>query len=77
MVQPVAVRWGQAQSPLLGRLDTDRPATNPVWGVGDQAHMCPAGMALRGFASKAEDDQRGYDDTALNRIRMFCGPEPD
>ncbi|GAB3059248.1 metallophosphoesterase [Stenotrophomonas tumulicola] len=58
-----------------GWILTGRPPAQ--WGEWGTKHMCPPGMALRGFTSKVEDDQRHYDDSALNRIQMFCGPEPD
>ncbi len=46
------------------------------WGDWGREHRCPAGMALAGFVSKVEDDQGVDDDTALNRIQMFCRKMP-
>ncbi len=45
-----------------------------AWGQWGKLYECPAGKALIGFTSKVEDKQGdGGDDTALNRIQMFCG----
>lgn len=51
--------------------------TPPVqWGDWQAMHHCPDGMAMVGFMAKVEDDQGPGDDTALNRIQMFCRPYP-
>lgn len=49
--------------------------TPPVqWGDWHDMHYCPQGMAAAGFVTKVEDDQGGRDDSALNRIQLFCRP---
>lgn len=54
-------------------LEGDAPGE---WGNWAGLHTCPAGTVAAGFWSKVEDPHQG-DNSALNRIQIFCRAEPE
>lgn len=46
------------------------------WGTWGDMHTCPVGTVAAGVVTKVEDPVRGGDDTALNRVQLFCRPPP-
>ncbi|MDU8501103.1 metallophosphoesterase [Pseudomonas syringae] len=46
------------------------------YGSWRKTFVCPAGMVAIGFETRVEDNQGNGDDSALNGMRMRCGPKP-
>ncbi|MCG7508446.1 fibronectin type III domain-containing protein [Mesorhizobium retamae] len=55
-----------------GRVLGVEPAAQ--WGNWSPTFKCPVGEAAIGFITRVEPDRGSYDDTALNGMRLLCGP---